>query len=205
MTTEVDLEKPKAMNKKVLIGVITIIIVVAGYFGYQYYQTSQYVKKITPQILTFELLIQDTEKLANQGNGKRFVDLFEEGKRIKQAYKDIKMKVVEIPPTTKKAHEINNKFNTTIDSQIELLDSITNVYQSRMKMQSSRRILEKFNEESYIPVFAQNIVKQEIENFKEAKNNLEEANLKYDDALEKTKIPLQKLYESLGKPIPENS
>lgn len=92
--------------KKTFIPLLAIILVVAGYFGYQHYQTQQYIEKVMPLYRSMETLQGDQEKVFKEGGGKLYKDLIAECDRVKTASKDLKLRVAEVSPTTARASEI---------------------------------------------------------------------------------------------------
>lgn len=139
------------MKVKTFLPVFVIVIVIAGYFGYQHYQTTQYIEKVMPYYRSMETLQNDQEKVFKEGGGKLYKDLIAECGRIKTASKDLKLRVSELSPTTTKAEEINNSMLNSLDKLAEYSEAYGAKLQSDLTVITTGKMLDVWKQQASLP------------------------------------------------------
>lgn len=139
------------MNKKSFIPILAIILIIAGYFGYQHYQTQQYIEKVMPLYRSMETLQGDQEKVFKEGGGKLYKDLIAECSRVKTASKDLKLRVSEVSPPTAKAAEINTSILNSLDKLSEYSEAYGAKLQSDLAVISSKKMLDMWKQQASLP------------------------------------------------------
>lgn len=129
-------------KKKTIIFAVLVVLIVASYFGYQWYQTKQYVEKVIPMYRTVESLDQDLEKVIAQGGGKLYRDLIKEAERIKKATQDLKLRYIEITPPTDQGKQISDAFIKAMDRLVDWSDTTTAYLQAELNLISDEKHLE---------------------------------------------------------------
>ena len=193
----------KLQFDKIFYIVLGILILIIGYYTYDWYQTKQYIEKTMPLLRTYEVLNQDSNHLITQSGGKRFIDLFDDCKRIKQTVKDMKLKLAEINPTTTKSQEIAQKFQATLDLHVDIMDAFSRILQAQMNLQSSEKFLKEFESNPIMNQYSGNLIAQKKQELETAKKDMADAQTKYKELGEKYQQVKKELYSLLGMALPK--
>nr|WP_320146038.1 hypothetical protein [uncultured Anaeromusa sp.] len=163
--------------KKTFIPLLAIILVVAGYFGYQHYQTQQYIEKVMPLYRSMETLQGDQEKVFKEGGGKLYKDLIAECDRVKTASKDLKLRVAEVSPTTARASEINVAMLNSLDKLSEYSEAYGSKLQADLSVITAKKVLGIWSQQADLPFIGGYIAsnhKKAYEEYTEARSKATE-------------------------------
>jgi ribosomal protein S24E len=167
INTQPSISKP--MPKKYIAIIVIVVLIGASFWGYEWYQTKRYVERIFAFYGSWEVLDKDLANATYNSVGKRFVDIFDEYKRIKQAGKDMKMKIAEINPPTSKAKEMRGVFMNVLDTYSELVDAGVSITQAQMNFQSAEKLLQNYENDYYVSRYSSNMIKEQQKKLEEAK------------------------------------
>ena len=139
-------------NKLAIIAVVCLLILgVGGYFGYQIYQTNQYIERVSPIYRNCEAQgVQLTEMF---NNGGLYKNLIADTDKIGSQLKDLKVRLAEINTTTSKSTIINRETNNLIDIQIKRAQEQNSMYSNGLSAKMQENIIESLNSNNMLRIY----------------------------------------------------
>ncbi len=169
---------PSAGKKPIIIALAFVLLIFAGYFGYQWYQTKQYIEKVTPMYRTLDSLDKDLDKVITQGDGKLYRDLIKEAERIKRATQDLKLRYIEITPPTDQSKQISEAFIKAMDKLTDWSDATTAYLQADLNLITDQKHLDYLYDMAqnyYLYNYAAREYEKQVDKVKEARKKKESA------------------------------
>ena len=193
----------KLKLKYPLLFVFLIIASIGGYFGWQWNETRNYTKQITPLFYSIQSLQQDINNTTSKAG--RYIDLVDEVKRMSGDSKSLRRRIVENIAPNAKSTELQAQMNKLLDIQSQTADSAIEYLRCGWDAANKEKTLEIIANDYYIRVYAEHKIAEAQEERAVAKNKADFAQQALARMQETYLVVEKETIQKLGLPAANKS